>query len=223
MDCDVCVVGKAQQLAHPKTANHKFNWPFQLCYVDLMGPFTPVAIGGCKYFSKVTDECTKWTAVYFFTNKNQALQPVQVFVGSAVTLFGSRIVCWRADKGGELTGEEFRQYYLETGIIQEIAATNTYQQIGVSRRVGMTLCAMVWCMLPDSGFPSSTWGELFMADAYLKNRTPYKALKMKTPLKMLHDDEADLSHLCGRSQNLRAHQGFQKFRRRGLGRECVRL
>ena len=42
-DCDACAVGKAQQLAHPETANHKVNRPFQLCYSDLIGPFTPVA------------------------------------------------------------------------------------------------------------------------------------------------------------------------------------
>ena len=47
-DCDVCAVGKTQQLAHPKTANHMVNRPVQLCYGDLIGPFTPVAIGGYK-------------------------------------------------------------------------------------------------------------------------------------------------------------------------------
>ena len=72
-DCDVCAMGKAQQLAHPKTVNHKVNQPFQLCYGGLMGPFTPVVIGGYKYVSKVTDECIKWTAIYLLTNKNQAL------------------------------------------------------------------------------------------------------------------------------------------------------
>ena len=36
-----------------------------------------------------------------------------------------------------------------------------------------------------------------MAAAYLKNRTPRKALKLETPFNMLHGDEADLSHLCG--------------------------
>ena len=34
-----------------------------------------------------------------------------------------------------------------------------------------------------------------MAAAYLKNRTPHKALKMETPFKMLHGEEADLPHL----------------------------
>ena len=35
-----------------------------------------------------------------------------------------------------------------------------------------------------------------MAAAYLKSRTPHKALRMETPFKMLHGEEADLSHLC---------------------------
>ena len=194
-DCDVCAVGKAQQLAHPKTANHKISRPFQLCYGNLMGPFTLVPIDGYKYVSKITDEYTKWTAVYLLNNKNQTLKSLQLFVGSTVILFGGRIVRWRADKTGEYTGEKFRQYCLETGIIQEFAATNTPQQIGVSEGVRRTLCAMVRCMLADSGFPSSMWGEPFMAAAYLKNRTPHKALKMETPFKMLHGEEADLSHL----------------------------
>ena len=58
-DCDICAVRKAQQLAHPKKVNHKNSWPFQLYHGDLMGPFTPVAMGGYKYVSKITDEYTK--------------------------------------------------------------------------------------------------------------------------------------------------------------------
>ena len=54
---------------------------------------------------------------------------------------------------------------------------------------------MVQCMLADSGFPSSIWGELFMAAVCFKNRTPHKALKRKTLFKMLHGEEADTSHL----------------------------
>ena len=131
---------------------------------------------------------------YLLTNKNQALQLLQLFVGSTVIPFGCDIVRWRADKGGEYTGGEFRQYCLAIGIIQEFAATNTPQQIGVFERVGRTLCIMLRCMLADSGFPSM-WEELFMAPAYLKNRTPHKALKVETPFKMLHGEEAGLSHL----------------------------
>ena len=79
---------------------------------------------------------------------------------------------------------------------------------------------MVRYMFADSGFSSSMWGELFMAAEYLKNRTPHKALKMDTPFKMFHGEEADVSHLG----TIKArHQGLQKARRHGLGRESVRL
>ena len=105
LEFDVYAVGKTQQLAHPKTANHKVSRPLQLCYGDLMGPFTPVATGGYTYVSKITDEYTKWTAVYLLTNKNQAPKSLLLFVGSTVISFGVLIVRWRADKGDEYTGE----------------------------------------------------------------------------------------------------------------------
>ena len=105
-----------------------------------------------------------------------------------------RIARQRADKGGEYTGEEFRQNCLETSIIQEFTATNTAQKIELSERVGRTLCTIVQYMFADGGFPSSMWGELFMAAAYLKNRTLYKALKMETSFKILHGEKADISH-----------------------------
>ena len=85
-------MGKVQQLAHPKTANYKVNRPFQLCSRELMGPFMSVVIGGYKYVREITDEYTKWAAVYLLTTKNQALQSLQLIVSSTVIPFESRIV-----------------------------------------------------------------------------------------------------------------------------------
>ena len=40
-DYDVCAVGKDQQLTYPKQAQQAdITRPFQLCYGDLMDPFT---------------------------------------------------------------------------------------------------------------------------------------------------------------------------------------
>ena len=80
-------------------------------------------------------------------------------------------------------------------MIQEFVATNTPQRIDVSERVGRALCAIIRCMLADSGFPSSILGGLFMAAAYLKNMNAHTALKRETSFEMLHGKEADLSHL----------------------------
>ena len=40
----------------------------------------------------------------------------------------------RSDRGGECTGLEYRDYWLQTGIKQEFAATNTPQQMAFSKR-----------------------------------------------------------------------------------------
>ncbi|CAN0093793.1 unnamed protein product, partial [Ascophyllum nodosum] len=133
--------------------------------------------------------------VFLLCTKDQALASLQLFVTSTVIPFGSRIVTWRADKGGEYTDEEFKAYCQETGIIQRIAATNTPQQIGVSERVGRTLCVMVRCIRVKSGLPPFLWWELMMAASYICNRISHSALHVETPSKKLYGDDADLSHL----------------------------
>ena len=48
--------------------------------------------------------------------------------------------------------EEFRQYCLETGNIEEFAALNTPQKLGIFERVGRVLCAIIRHMIAGSGF-----------------------------------------------------------------------
>ena len=194
--CDVCTVGKSHQLAHPKKAkNADITALFQLVYGDLMCPFKRTARGGYEYMRKIADQLTKWTAVCLLCINDQALVSLQLFVTSTVIPFGSRIVTWRVDKGGEHTGEDFKTYCQKTGITQQFAATNTPQEIGVSERVGRTLCAMVRCTRVDSGLPPFLWGKLMMAASYICNRIPHSALNMETLYKKFYRKDADLSHL----------------------------
>ena len=91
-DCDVCAVGKGQQLAHPKKDQHAgITRSFQLCYGDLMGPFTPEAYGGFKYVSKITDQFTRWTAVYLLEKKSSAFDSLRLFVTSTAIPCGAGV------------------------------------------------------------------------------------------------------------------------------------
>ena len=185
-DCDVCAVWKGQQLARPKKGQHAgIIRPFQLCYGDLIGPFTPEAYEGF----------TGWTAVYLLENKSCAFDSFRLYFTSTVIPCGGRVICWRADKGGEYTNKAFKQYCLETDITQAFAATNTPQYDGVSERVGWTLCSMVCCLLVDSGLPPKLWEELILTAAYLCNRMPHSGFDMETPFKRVYGKEANLSHL----------------------------
>ena len=64
-------LGKSYQLAHPKPSNHAaVNVSFRLVNEDLMAPLKPKAHGSYKYASKITDQFTGWTAVYFLCSKD---------------------------------------------------------------------------------------------------------------------------------------------------------
>ena len=98
-DCDVCAVGKGRQRAHSKTADQHVQHPFQLIFADLMGQFTPEALGGYKYVSKISDEYTRWTEIYLLKSKDGALHAFQSFVQSIMIPSGVCVELLRADKG----------------------------------------------------------------------------------------------------------------------------
>ena len=177
-DCDVCAVGKSRQRAHPKTADQHVQHPFQLVFPDLMGQFTPEALGTYKFVSKIFDKHTRWTEIYLLKSEDGALQAFQSFVQSKVVPIGVRVEWLRADKGGEFIGNDFKDYCTQTGVLLDYASTNTQQQIGMSERVGGTLAAMVRCMLADSRLPTFLWGELMFTAAYVGNRASHSAFNM---------------------------------------------
>ena len=195
-DCDVCAVGKSRQQAHPKTADQPVQHPFQLVFTDLMGPFTPEALGAYKYVSKISDEHTRWTEIYLLKSKEGALHAFQSFVQSMVIPSGVCVERLRADKGGEFIVNDFKGYCTQTGVLLEYASTNTPQKIGMSERVGGTLAAMVRCMLADSRLQFFLWGELMFTAAYVGNRAPHSVLNMQSSYKMLKATEPDLRIIC---------------------------
>ena len=49
--------------------------------------------------------------------------------------------------------------------------------------------------MADCKFPPTLWGECVQTVAYLKDRTPTRTLKDKTPYEMYYGQKPDLSHL----------------------------
>ena len=127
--------------------------------------------------------------------KSDVVDSLKLYNQRTVIPSGYRLGRVKADRGGECTGNAFRQYCREVGVRLEFAATNTPQQIGANERVGRTLAGMVRCLLADSGLPHFLWGELFLTASYLRNRAPHSALNHETPFKTLHGKDADLRHL----------------------------
>ena len=109
--------------------------------------------------SKITDQFSRWITAYQLYNKDQALASLQTYVTSMLIPFSSQKFRFRADKGSEYTGKAFQACFLETGIKQEFATTNTPQPTGASKRVGLTLCVTIRCLFVDSGLSPNLCGE----------------------------------------------------------------
>ena len=99
LDCVVCAVGKSRQRAHPKTADQHVQHPFQLVFTDITGQFTPEALEGYRYVSKISDEHTRWTEIYLHKSEDGAPHAFQSFAQSMVIPSGVRVERLRADKG----------------------------------------------------------------------------------------------------------------------------
>ena len=186
--------GRAHNKLTPtKQVTYNALRPFQLVFVDTLGPFTPKCLGRFKYAVKFVDQQTKWKEVVLMKDKTCSVDALAVFVKEIPT--GERIHTLRGDCGTEFTSAEFRQYCQDVGIKLEVASPNIPQQIGANERAGRTILNIVHCFLADSTLPNFLWGELMKTAVYLSNRTPHAALQNGTPYKAPYGKDAYLGHL----------------------------
>ena len=125
-DYDVCAMGKSHQLAQSKKSKHAtIMHPFCPCMDISWAPSSRRLMEDRSFSARSRTSSPIGPQSTF--SKDQALASLHMFVTSAVIPLSKNIIRWRADKGGEFTGDEFKAYSLETSITQECAATNTPQ------------------------------------------------------------------------------------------------
>ena len=93
-------------------------------------------LDGFKFVSIIIDQFKMWSAVFLFKAKSDVVDSLQLYNQHTVIPSGYRLGRVKGDRGGEFTGNAFRQYWREVGVRLEFAATNTPQEIGANDRVG---------------------------------------------------------------------------------------
>ena len=119
---------------------------------------------GIRYAFKISDEHARSSDIYLLMNKEGTLPASQSFVQSMVILSEVCVERLTADKKGNLTGNDIKDNFTQTGVLLERASTNTPQLIGpqltgMSERVRGTIVAMVRCTLADIEPPTFFWGN----------------------------------------------------------------
>ena len=101
----------------------------------------------------------------------------------------------RCDNGGEYLSKEFKAYLRSEGITLETTTPNSSAQNGIAERVNRTVMDRAMTLLIAANLPKNLWPEAVAYVTYVKNRSPTRALKGKTPHEVWTGQKPDVSAL----------------------------
>ena len=108
---------------------------------------------------------------------------------------GKKLKTLRTDNGGEYTSTKFTAYLKAEGVRHECTIPKTPEQNGVAERLNRTLVESSRSMLLDANLPHKFWAEAVSTAVYLRNRSPTKAVKEKTPYEAWHGEKPKVEKL----------------------------
>eukprot|EP00963_Diacronema_lutheri_P001188 scaffold75_cov392-Pavlova_lutheri.AAC.2 len=121
--CEACVKAKLSRKAYAH--DETLKKPLDRISMDLIGPFTPEAVGGQTYALVAVDAATKFSLVTLLLNKGQATDAAKQAITWLEQLSGEHVKCMRTDYGKEFLQENMRIWLSEKGINHE--KTTSYE------------------------------------------------------------------------------------------------
>jgi transposase InsO family protein len=194
--CETCVGGKHHR-APFTTSTTKTTVPLELVHSDVCGKMQHRSLGGAEYFLTFTDDHTRYSWVYMLKTKDQdqVYECFREWKALVEKQTKHKLKTLRTDNGGEYTSKKLEQYLKSEGIRHEKTVPKTPEQNGVSERLNRTLVEAARSMLLDANLSKSFWAEAVNTAAYLKNRSPTKALQGKTPFEAWYGKKPNVEHL----------------------------
>ena len=166
-----------------------------IVHSDVLGPVSIESLNGKRFMISFTDDMTRCSQVYFMNSKSEALDKFKEYQGSVEGTSGELIRIVHTDRGGEYMSKEFKRYLVHQKIEHEETCAHSPEQNGVAERLNRTLMEKARPMVAHAGVGKAFWAEAVHTANYLKNRTPMKALGMKTPYKAWYGKQPDLLNL----------------------------
>src|SRR5579862_2096253 len=193
--CPPCVEGK--QTRRPShEPRQRATEPAELVHSDTSGQITPMSIGGANAYVTFTDDATgmEYLAPIMDRSAKELLRLFMEYKALVENQTGHKIKRLRTDGGGEYKGA-LGKYLKENGIIHETTAPYSPDQNGVSERSNRTIMERTKAILAESNLPKILWMEIAATVVYLKNRSPTRSIKGKTPYEAWFGKKPNLSHL----------------------------
>ena len=211
--CPICATTRAIVRIPRDPARVRYDEKGQLLHVDIWGPYPVVGWDGTRWMVFSTDDATRTTKTLRLKTLSEFPQLLREFHKREERKYQIMILRYRVDN--QFNQGPWKEWCKKKGITIEPIAPHAHHQVGVAERVNRTLREGASAMIQDnaigrqvrriieergneflrnSTLPEVLWPEAVDYAAWLKNRTPTRALKsMKTPWEMEEGHIPDLS------------------------------
>ncbi|GJT67063.1 putative ribonuclease H-like domain-containing protein [Tanacetum coccineum] len=117
--------------------------PLELLHMDLFGPVSVESVNRKKYCLVVTDDCSKFSWVFFLAYKDETYDMLHDLIVGLENRLRHKVKTIRCDHGTEFKNQLMNEFCAKKGIKREYSIARTPQQNGVAERKNRTLIEAV--------------------------------------------------------------------------------
>ncbi|GJU29557.1 putative ribonuclease H-like domain-containing protein [Tanacetum coccineum] len=193
--CLACRKGKQHRASCKKIEERTVREPLELLHMDLFGPVSVESVNRKKYCLVVTDDCSKFSWVFFLAYKDETYDMLHDLIVGLENKLRHKVRTIRCDHGTEFKNLLMNEFRAKKGIKREYSIRRTPQQNGVAERKNRTLIEAARTMLADSLLPIQFWAEAVNTACYVLNRVLVTKPQMKTPYEILMGRSPNISFM----------------------------
>lgn len=190
-NCSTCFQAKSHRRIGKAPSRRRVTRAFQLCFIDVVGPITPISHDGYRYYMIVTDAYTKARWIFLLEKKGDAFKAIKQFIAMIKREFKATPEAFRLDNGKEYGGKQLVALLDSNQIQLELTAPYSPEQNGQAERAHAVVDMKARCLLLQAGLPQNLWPYAIRQAVRLANRTPIEKADWKTPYSLLYNKEPD--------------------------------
>ncbi|GJW52636.1 ribonuclease H-like domain-containing protein [Tanacetum coccineum] len=193
--CVACQKGKQHRASCKAKLERMITEPLHTLHMDLFGPTSVKSINHASYCLVITNDCTRFSWVFFLATKDETSGILQNFIRQIENQLNHRVKIIRSDNGTEFKNRTIIEFCGNKGIKQEYSNARTPQQNRVAERMSRTLIEAAKTMLADSLLPTTFWAEAVNTACYIFNRVRVTKPQNKTPYELLFGHKPMISYI----------------------------
>jgi transposase InsO family protein len=183
--CGACQARKQHGAPHHPKNVITTKRPLELLHMDLFKSVAYISIGGNKYGLVIVDNFSRFTCVFFLSDKGETQEILKKFIMRAQNEFDLKIKKVRSDNGTEFKNTDVEEFLSEERIKHEFSVPSTPQQNGVVEIKNQTLIEAARTMLDEYKTPDNYWTEAVNTASHAINRLYLHKVYKKTTYELL--------------------------------------